>query len=553
MSWSEKYKKSIDCSNPKGFSQKAHCAGRKKRKNEMNENLKEVIMEILTEGVDDPGILKCVFMAGGPGSGKSYTAKEIFGVGKGLTQSFSVDGLKIVNSDTAFEKGLKDNGINPKDLARIEKEDPELWDKITGKDSIRSKAKELTKKQQNFYEAGRLGMIIDGTGDEVAKIKKKKQHAEKLGYDCYMVFVNTSLEVALERNRNRDRVLSDDLVTTIWKDCQNNLGAFQTMFSGNFVIVDNTVYKPINKTVQKAVDRFLRKPIYNRIGKKWIQTARALKKARLIKAGKEIEGSVVNEAMKPSQVRSTISRVKKGLMKKWKQKGGYENFGQKELSQMKDKFDYNPYGSSDERQISKMLDAFDTWAMNYDGDMRESTLSQIHKAAKKGSYPVTIVATMLGKVVKQELVKTPMAVPAAFRMMQGGYPKAKISVEDSTGKILFQESLNEDKIQKFDDVHIKSKNLTGMVYAIKGNDVVVKTLKKGLVKAKLDDLKKIYSDSVEKKFNLFMEENVPTDPGKWSYYKSQAKKKFDVYPSAYANGWAAKQYKAAGGGWKKKK
>jgi len=46
------------------------------------------------------------------------------------------------------------------------------------------------------------------------------------------------------------------------------------------------------------------------------------------------------------------------------------------------------------------------------------------------------------------------------------------------------------------------------------------------------------------------EKNVPTDKSKWSYYKSQAKKKFDVYPSAYANAWAAKQYKAAGGGWK---
>ena len=49
---------------------------------------------------------------------------------------------------------------------------------------------------------------------------------------------------------------------------------------------------------------------------------------------------------------------------------------------------------------------------------------------------------------------------------------------------------------------------------------------------------------------LILEKNIPTDPAKWSYYKSQAKKKFDVYPSAYANGWAAKQYKAAGGGWK---
>jgi hypothetical protein len=53
------------------------------------------------------------------------------------------------------------------------------------------------------------------------------------------------------------------------------------------------------------------------------------------------------------------------------------------------------------------------------------------------------------------------------------------------------------------------------------------------------------------KVETLMEKNCPTDSSKWSSYKSQAKKKFDVYPSAYANGWAAKKYKAAGGGWKK--
>ena len=58
---------------------------------------------------------------------------------------------------------------------------------------------------------------------------------------------------------------------------------------------------------------------------------------------------------------------------------------------------------------------------------------------------------------------------------------------------------------------------------------------------------------LEERLNLFLEKNIPTDPGKWSYYKSQAKKKFDVYPSAYANGWAAKMYKKAGGGWRKGK
>lgn len=58
---------------------------------------------------------------------------------------------------------------------------------------------------------------------------------------------------------------------------------------------------------------------------------------------------------------------------------------------------------------------------------------------------------------------------------------------------------------------------------------------------------------LEEKINLFLEKNIPTDKSKWSYYKSQAKKKFDVYPSAYANAWAAKMYKKAGGGWRKGK
>jgi hypothetical protein len=57
--------------------------------------------------------------------------------------------------------------------------------------------------------------------------------------------------------------------------------------------------------------------------------------------------------------------------------------------------------------------------------------------------------------------------------------------------------------------------------------------------------------NIEERLNLFLEKNCPTDPGKWSASKSAAKSKFDVYPSAYANGWAAKNYKSKGGGWRK--
>ena len=257
---------------------------------------------MIIEGVDDPGILKCVFMAGGPGSGKSFTAMEIFGIDKKLKSSFSATGLKNVNSDSAFETLLKKNGIDPKDLARIEKEDAELWNKITGsgskagfgkikvarsslvpKMSLRDRAKQLTQKQKAFYEAGRLGMIIDGTGHRYEKIAKLKKHAESLGYDCYMVFVNTSLKVAQERNQQRDRVLPDDLLAKSWQDVQDNLGKFQNLFGSHFRIVDNTVYKPITREVQKAVNKFVRKPVYNKIGRKWIENAKALKKAGYIR------------------------------------------------------------------------------------------------------------------------------------------------------------------------------------------------------------------------------------------------------------------------------
>ena len=247
---------------------------------ELKEVQKKLFVELITEGVDDPGILKCIFLAGGPGSGKSYTAKEIFGVGKSDISSVSAGGLKVLSSDTAFEQALKKNGIDPKDLANIKDNDPNFWAYIAGEegDSIRNKAKAITQKQQAFYEAGRLGMIIDGTGDEVLKIRNKMDKAEKLGYDCYMVFVNTSLEVAIKRNAERSRSLPESLVREIWSKCQENMGKFQGMFGNNFIIVDNTEYQPVNHSVQKQVDAFLRKPIQNPIGKKWILGARQLKK-----------------------------------------------------------------------------------------------------------------------------------------------------------------------------------------------------------------------------------------------------------------------------------
>jgi len=244
------------------------------------------LADLLNEGVYDPGILKCIFMAGGPGSGKSKVTEEIFGLGSGFSK-VNAAGLKTVNSDTEFERQLEKNGIDGKELARIEKEEPALWKSITeDPNGIRELSKKTSAKIKGFYEAGRLGMIIDGTGDDVAKIQRQKREAEALGYDTFMVFVNTSLEVAQYRNSMRNsRRLPDSLLIPSWKECQNNLGKFQTMFSSaNFRIVDNTKNgNNVSPDCKKHVDTFVSSGINNAIGKKWVTTQLMLKNANIIK------------------------------------------------------------------------------------------------------------------------------------------------------------------------------------------------------------------------------------------------------------------------------
>ena len=242
------------------------------------------LKDLLTEGVYDKGILKAVFMAGGPGSGKSYVASQIFGIPKKI--NLSVSGVKSVNSDTEFEYLLKKYGFDTFGTGRLDIDQwpDEVFDAIAGGDedskdmTIRKRAKLMTRDRKNKYMEGRLGMIIDGTGHDYSKLASEKKQLEAIGYDCYMVFVNTSLEVAKRRNQERARRLPEKILVKSWKDVQNNLGKFQGLFGRNFAVVDNSKHlsstdaeKKFGMITKKYVSSFINRPVQNFVGHKWIK------------------------------------------------------------------------------------------------------------------------------------------------------------------------------------------------------------------------------------------------------------------------------------------
>ena len=209
----------------------------------------------LQEGLNDPNIFKAFFLAGGPGSGKSFVVRATTGG----------TGLQIVNSDDAFERYLKNAGLSQK-MPETEKEPREVE---------RKRAKRVTKARQEGYLEGRLGLIIDGTGKDYEKIAKQSNELKQLGYDTHMIFVNTSLDVALERNAKRDRSVPEDIAVRSWKAVQSNIGKFSQHFRQNFVVVDNNdadIKDPqIFNDVFKQIKGLLKKKVKSPIAKQWVR------------------------------------------------------------------------------------------------------------------------------------------------------------------------------------------------------------------------------------------------------------------------------------------
>ena len=216
--------------------------------------------QFINEGVYDLNIFKAVFMAGGPGSGKTHIADRTAG---GL-------GLKAINSDDPFEIYLKKAGLS------LKMPDTETAER----DPLRAKAKRVTVKKQALAVEGRLGLLIDGTGHEYDKVSKRAAELNQIGYETSMIFVNTSLEVSLTRNQKRTRSVQPTLVKKSWKDVQANMGKYQSFFGpANFFIVDNNgVEQYLLHISSKNIRRALVKPVKNNIAKAWIENEMKKKK-----------------------------------------------------------------------------------------------------------------------------------------------------------------------------------------------------------------------------------------------------------------------------------
>jgi dephospho-CoA kinase len=209
----------------------------------------------LVEGLNDPNIFKAFFLAGGPGSGKSFVVGKTTGG----------TGLKIVNSDDVFEKYLKDAGFEmDMTTAKAElQQEP--------RDKLRDRAKVVTKMKQDNYVDGRLGLVIDGTGADYDKIVRQSIGLKQLGYDTHMIYVNTSLDVALDRNSKRERKVSTSIATKSWKDVQSNLGKFSQHFRRNMIVVDNnevleddgTLFNDVLRQIKPLLKRKVTSPSAN--------------------------------------------------------------------------------------------------------------------------------------------------------------------------------------------------------------------------------------------------------------------------------------------------
>ena len=192
-----------------------------------------------TDGLPKPS-RKVIFLAGGAGSGKSNVVKKL-----GLEK----DGFKIVNQDISLEWLKKNNGL-PENMNDLTKEQRSVLGKL------QHQARGIAKRKMMKFKGNADGVVVDGTGGSMKAMEKLVTEFKEKGYDVSMLFVETSLKTALERNRARkERSLLDKIVEKNHESVQGNKPGFKTMFGERFMEVKTDNLKMEDAMPKELVDK----------------------------------------------------------------------------------------------------------------------------------------------------------------------------------------------------------------------------------------------------------------------------------------------------------
>ena len=536
----------------------------------------------LTEGINDPGTFKAVFLAGGPGSGKDYVMK----------QTLDGMGLQEINSDVAFEYLMKKAGLN------FKMPESERYER----DIARGKAKKLTKERERLALAGRRGLIINGTADDPEKIASIKKELEALGYDTMMVFVNTSDKVSKERNIGRGdqggRTVPEDIRKDKWEACQAAMPVLKNLFGkDNFVAVDNsndlrTASPEVKKKVEgefqsifKMTKKFVgRQPIENEKAATWTQNEMQKRNMQsfvppsstAFGTGSVQRGAVQSVALPvdqnaPAQATSNQAPTSDEMSQAQRLGLTYYGFGRYGTT-IKGKHTVT-YLSQNGKLVPKQQQVAEDLRKWFDAKDPEGGWKRINSKGEAigpcAREPGEPKPKCMSNEKRAKLSKKERASAVAAKRRHDPNPERKgepINVSNfGKGKISeacwtgYEQRGTKKKGNRVvpNCVPVKESNAA----AIAAATAIAKKKsgnydKDGLrVKPyKNPDAPNVKSNDERrremKKEEYLQEKNVPTNPQLWARAKSMAKSKFDVYPSAYANGWASKWYKSKGGGWK---
>jgi predicted ABC-type ATPase len=217
----------------------------------------------MQESIEDKGILKALFVIGIPGSGKSYTVKQM----KGTISP------RVVNTDIATEYAARKHNV-PANSAN--------WPKF--KDS----AHRITKNALQGYINGMLPLFVDGTSNDVSNIQHRMGILKSLGYDVGVVYINTNLETAKARAKSRaldiGREVDVSFIEAVHKQSEENAAYLKSEVEFFRVINNDGDSVLTDKEMQdafKAAQSFFAAPLQNIVGKRNLEKLKAEKQKYL--------------------------------------------------------------------------------------------------------------------------------------------------------------------------------------------------------------------------------------------------------------------------------